>query len=227
MLIREHKSRNPEADNELWCPVMKQYVDEDSLGAAHNFPYRLGKEVMRSVFGESSANEMFLPRNGLMLYSPSRKKFDKFLLVIIPAGPPESARWKTRVVDSSILTQQLPCSQTTWGTLDNQELEFKGNARPAVRYLYWYYAIAVMKAVKRRSTEEWLNEMQKNCWAMPGRYIRQNMLIALAERIGHCVPEDLEELHDHAIPETPVPKLEDKMAAKVVVDAAEEDNVDW
>lgn len=176
---------------------------------------------MKAVFGETSANEMFSPRNGLMLYFEIEQKFDEFMLVIVPAGPLHSGRWKTRILDQSI-TKETMLNGRTYGSLDNQELIFKGNARPAARYLYWHYATAVMKMADRKSTRGWLEEMGRNCWATPGKYIRQNMLVSLAERIGHCVVDD--ELHDHAIPEPPMPTLDDKMAAKVLLDAVEEEN---
>lgn len=46
------------------------------------------------------------------------------------------------------------------------------------------------------------------------KHIPQNMLIALMERIGHCVPENT--LHDYAIPEPLARHVHNKMAVKVI-----------
>lgn len=221
VLIHEHKSINPEEVSELWCPVLGESHKKFDMKAAHIFPYRLGEDAVQTVFGDGSANEMFSLRNGLILDSEVEEKFDLFVIAIVPAGPIESGRWKDRVLDNSIRKQKV-VNQLTYESLDNQELAFKGNAHPAARYLYWHSATAVMKMAERKSTQGWLEEMGRNRWATPPKYIRQNMLNSLAERIGHCVPDD--ELHDHTIAEPVIPHLDDKMAAKVVMDAVQEDN---
>jgi len=67
VLIHDHRYANPEAENDLWCPVLGQYINKVLMKAAHIFPYRLGEDVMKAVFGETSVNEMFSLRNGFAL----------------------------------------------------------------------------------------------------------------------------------------------------------------
>lgn len=53
-----------------------------------------------------------------------------------------------------------------------------------------------------------------SCWARPGEYIRQNMLIALPEQAGHRAPNKI--LQDDVIPEALIPRLEDKLVVDVI-----------
>ena len=74
--------------------------------------------------------------------------------------------------------------------------------------------------------------MGKDCWATPGKYIRANMLRALAEQIGHCVSEDLPEpdLSNHLIEDDSVHTVEDQAMAALLMDDSEdsgEDDVDY
>lgn len=64
----------------------------------------------------------------------------------------------------------------------------------------------------QQSTHSWLQEMNKNCEAPLGKYIRQIMLMALAERMGHDIPE------------LPLPNPDDRMVANVIMDGVEEDD---
>jgi len=52
------------------------------------------------------------------------------------------------------------------------------------------------------------------CRARPGRYIRQNMLIALPEQAGHRAPNKI--LHDDVIPEALILHLKDELVVDVI-----------
>jgi hypothetical protein len=222
LLIREHNAKCPDGEG-LWCPVMGGYLPPELVSAAHIFPYNLGEKIMMQVFGDQSANELFSARNGLLLTERVERKFDSFLLVIVPVDPKVPGRWKIRILDKSIRKQKIWdwdfAKGVTFGDIDHKELQFKGFARPAARYLYFHYTIAVMTASRKGSTDGWLQEMGENCWATPGAYLRSQMLSALMETIGHSVPESsaVEELQQHTICDEKTPVLEDKMAAKLVI----------
>lgn len=218
MLIQEHNSINPDDNKQFWCPVMREFFGPLFVKASHIFPYRMGEDVMKQVFGNDSANEMFSARNGLLLYLEIENAFDNYQIVIVPKGLLEDQKWKVRIVDKCLLTQKM--THGCWRDLDNAELIFRGNCRPAARYLYWHYCLAVIHAAENSSRLGWLEEMGTNCWATPGKYIRANMLRALAEQIGHCVPEDLPEpdLPHHIIEDGRVQTVEDQAAAALLVE---------
>lgn len=232
LLIQEHKSVNPEDKQELWCPVLRQYFPTAYIIASHVFPYRMGEDVMKQVFGHDSANEMFSARNGFLMNAQVEQVFDNYQIVIVPRGLPKDHEWKVRIVDKSLLKKKL--NGGLWQDLDNVQLVFKGNCRPAARYLYWHYCLAVIHGAGKGSSRGWREEMGKDCWATPGKYIRANMLRALAEQIGHCVPEDLPEpdLSNHLIEDDSVHTVEDQATAAFLMDDSDlensgEDDVDY
>lgn len=216
ILIQEHNSTDPKDHVSLWCPILHQYMNPTVCKAVHIFPYHMGENVMSQVFGEDSANEMFSARNGLMMCALIETPFDKHQIVIVPKGLPKDRRWKVRIVDKSLLTQKL--GEGTWADLENRELFFKGNCRPAARYLYWHYCLAVIHAARDSSNQEWLDDMGEDCWVTPGEYIRANMLRALAEQIGHCVVEDLLNLSEHTIEDSAVQTVDDQAAAVLLAE---------
>lgn len=69
LLIHEHRSTNPENRRRTLVSGAGRVLRRVLMEAAHIFPYRLGEDLMKTVFGESSANEVFLPRKSPMLYS--------------------------------------------------------------------------------------------------------------------------------------------------------------
>jgi hypothetical protein len=237
ILIQDHNSKSPDPpkedeEPELWCPVVKRYLPSRMMIAAHIFPYRMGEDVMTTVFGKESHNEMFSARNGLLLWTDIEHKFDRFQVAIVPARPEDPKSWKLQVLDKSLLKQDilyLPRSipNMTWEDVNNKELIFKGNARPAARYLYYHYALSLLQLSKRRKQYDWLQEAKKRCWATPGKYIRANMLKAMAERIGHQLPEELDGFEKHLIDDSPTPKLDDKIVAHMLLKVVEEDEEEF
>lgn len=77
----------------MWCPVLGRYVDQAAMTAAHIFGYALGQELMTEIFGdeEGERDELFSPKNGMMMHSEAEKRFDKGLIVFVPSVDDESA----------------------------------------------------------------------------------------------------------------------------------------
>ena len=49
------------------------------------------------------------------------------------------------VLDSTLLQEAVPeVPERTFQEYDGQELIFKGDGRPALRYLYWHYVISIL-----------------------------------------------------------------------------------
>lgn len=111
------------------------------MEAALIFLDRRGEDVMIKVFGEDL--QMNYSRLGTVFcYMKILKNmFDKFLVVIVPVRKNDLKGWKLRVLDKSILPQEVYGEGISWKELDNKELIFKGNTRPAARYLYYHYVI--------------------------------------------------------------------------------------
>ena len=85
MLIRDHNAREPNKGG-LWCNVLGEYLEPCTIGSFHFFPYRLGEDIMQKIFGSRSANELYSPRNGLLMNKRIKIYFYEFSIVIVPVG---------------------------------------------------------------------------------------------------------------------------------------------
>ncbi|KAI9876597.1 MAG: hypothetical protein M1830_006155 [Pleopsidium flavum] len=105
------------------------------------------------------------------------QQFDQgdFVIVPIPTAPDEPQR--LRAGDFG----------PRYSELDGTELEFRGTARPGLRYLYWHYVTSILRAIKWEKTS-WKDLKAKfpggPIWATPGPYLRRSMLRHLAQAIG-------------------------------------------
>jgi hypothetical protein len=57
-----------------WCPALH-------CKASHIFSYHRGQDVMTALFG---SEELFFPRNSLLLHDYIEERFDAGLFVIVP-----------------------------------------------------------------------------------------------------------------------------------------------
>lgn len=205
-----------------WDLILHDWYDkEDGFTASHLFPYRLGEKCMEQVFGLESAGDLFSYRNGLLLPTYLERKVDKGLVVIVPKGELIERRWKIRVLDKSILNQKL--RGISWIDLDDTELKFRNEARPSARYLYFLYAVAVLKKAQK-SNQAWQDDHGKYIWATQGKYISKNILITLGEAIGHKDPTKIANLSEHVIADkrernerTADEKIRERVIAEVTV----------
>ncbi|KAF8536656.1 hypothetical protein BDD12DRAFT_278020 [Trichophaea hybrida] len=79
----------------IFCPVVGGFLDPERVKAAHIYPYVLGTTVMRMIFGDEGAGELFHVRNGLLLADFVEKRFDKHQVVIVPATDARLQRDRT------------------------------------------------------------------------------------------------------------------------------------
>ncbi|KAF8241976.1 hypothetical protein K440DRAFT_500640, partial [Wilcoxina mikolae CBS 423.85] len=173
--------------------------------AAHIYPYVLGTTVMRMIFGDEGVGELFHVRNGLLLADFVEKRFDKHQLVIVPAKDARLHqdgtidRWVLNVVDDSIKDIRVIEINGTFADLHGKELTFRTSARPAARYLYFQYLIAMLRARKHgtkifkpKLPQDDNNDGQSSStdtrpvpWGTPGPYMRERMVRALVAEAGH------------------------------------------
>ncbi|KAI9875711.1 MAG: hypothetical protein M1830_008076 [Pleopsidium flavum] len=215
-LISTYHSRAP-SGKDLWCPVLRCFLEVDLITAAHIFPVFLGEGTMTHIFGKA---EMFSPRNGLILSTWIEKKMDKHQLVFVPDHPVKFhngiiEQWKVRVLDKTLLKQEIPFRRSRYQTfqdLDGQPLEFHSHARPAARYLYYHYVVSLLHARKHRRKGSLEAMSREIAWATPGKYLRESMLIELAQRCGHDVPGELENLRENLISDDEVQMNRSRMS---------------
>jgi hypothetical protein len=146
ILIRDHNAREPHKGG-FWCNVLKAYLEPCTIRSFHFFPYRLGEDIMLKVFGLASANELYSLRNGLLMDCQIKKYFYKFFIVIVPVCGQKNDCWRTVVLDKRLVQEQISKGRPeTFAAIDGKQLTFKGNAKLAAQYVYFHYAVAIMKA---------------------------------------------------------------------------------
>lgn len=81
----------------VWEPVLGTWISAGEVTAAHLFPWR-SADMMDTIFGQGSRNDLFTSANGLLLHNSIEQAFDKGYLVIVPdrdIEPKEPLRpWK-------------------------------------------------------------------------------------------------------------------------------------
>ncbi|KAF8533053.1 hypothetical protein BDD12DRAFT_900614 [Trichophaea hybrida] len=209
----------------VWVPETAaggRFIDPERVKAAHIYPFVLGTTVMRMIFGEQAVGELFHVRNGLLLSDSVEKRFDKHQVVIVPANGAKLQadgtidRWILKLVDDAV--KNIPMSDIgTLADLHGRELQFRTTARPAARYLYFHYLLAMLRVRKRgrkifrpQKTNDPVDiESRPVPWGTPGPYILERMVRALIAEAGHDVFQE-REFDQIAIPENNPPGIEEK-----------------
>ena len=197
------KQPHPLAED-LWCPVLCKYFSRGAMRVARIFSHLHGQKLMNELFGmyEGQENEMFAPYNGLLMIAEAEERFRKGLFVIVPSvkdvSPKEIKKWQTsepknykiRVVDhKAYLMTRSPAGwlEKRWNDLDGRELEFRSDHRPSPQYLYFHYCVTMLRRSWYHADHETVlqDRLGKNFWDVPGRFLRRQQLLALAEEIGN------------------------------------------
>ena len=220
-LIEVCRSAGGPGGDELWCPVLGEYLERNTMKAAHIFPYAAGQEAMDNLFGRKNGrSELFEPENGLMLHMSVEVNIELGFMAIVPNIPDEPtkeerAAWSFSKVKSYKLeiinenakghVKLMPFGfndengeRLWWKSQHGRVLQFKSDFRPRARYLWWQSALSHLRKVWRyleEKREPDLKMRNKFFWGTKGSCIRKGPLFAIAEEVG--VP--LESLLDAAM----------------------------
>ncbi|KAL9594473.1 MAG: hypothetical protein Q9219_007022 [cf. Caloplaca sp. 3 TL-2023] len=214
-LVKACKSEHPdERSAELWCPILGSY--NAAYVAAHIYPYGGGQLGMDQLFGRPEGEpELFSIKNGLIMSVEAEKRISNGWIVLVPdlmetASAQELYDWtisepkeyKIRVLDSNnkLMKMFLPLGAPThqpsgsrrcWWELDNQPVQFLSDHRPRARYLYWQFAVSLLRKaynVKHREENPIAGEFGKRFWGTKGPWIRKKFLLGFVENLGHEIP---------------------------------------
>ncbi|KAL8706926.1 MAG: hypothetical protein Q9201_000086 [Fulgogasparrea decipioides] len=213
-LIDVCNARHPdEFTDRLWCPILGAYLDSSNLTAAHIFPYAAGQVAMTQLFGlPDGVDELMAPANGLLIATKADEMIGKGWMTIVPDLPTNATHqevdawvkadikeYKIRVLNSNPrdMKMKLPLGapphpqtgrQKHWWDLDGERLVFKSDFRPRARYLYWSFAVALLRNAyqSKQSVRNPLTEQfGKRFWGTTGRWIRRKYLRGFVEHLGH------------------------------------------
>ena len=228
-LMTKLDSRHPDPrSTAIWCPATGSYWPKDATKAGHILPSKCGEATMAAIFGppEGGQSELFRAENGILWSTEAQQRFEGGHFVIVPhivdqptqqdvdtweASDPRE--YKIRVLNPNHGMMKCLVLDTgkIWTDLDNERVQFKTNFRPRARHLYFAYCAAMLRrSFAGKHVESSRAEPRRKFWGVPGRYMREGMLLGFVEEMSH----DYEHLLEGAI------KEEDAVADMTAIAAA-------
>ena len=204
-LIMSYNATNPNPgwEDTLWCPILSKWFSASTITASHIFSYKHGQQTMSAIFGTEHP-ELFHPKNGILIHNQVEEKFETGLFAIVPDiqdnptaeqvvqwQEQEPKEYKLKIIDRdpAKLNRIIPeLGETRWMDLDGKKLDFRSEFRPRARYLYWNFCLQILRlAFRERHKGSVLREQElgKQFWVSPGKYVKKNMLLAFVEEVGH------------------------------------------
>ena len=199
-LIKTYNGFEAVESYSLWCPVLRDYVlNGGNVKAAHLVPAAIGETNAAYLFGVD-VNEGFdciwSERNGLLLHEAIEEALDDARLVIIPKSE------NLDVLSVVLLDQTIkdrPIYRTERGVVafkDLGDLEFKTEARPGLRNLYFNTLLAIFRRKRfgvagHEQDFDKLKMADNAVWATPGKWMRRSIVRTLAAEIGDVFTDDM------------------------------------
>ena len=188
--IVRYESKKNAPKSYLYCPINQVYHEEEDIVAAHIVPYHLGPEIFEYLFGSGAGTRVFSPDNCLMIHTKLEKHFYQGHFVLLPVDPKESPirRWRLQITNDDARNSEVGLGlNVKLGDLQDRELIFKNDARPAARFLYYHFVVTLL-----RNSHYKTGNHSHYCTTLPtgkpfatiGKYFRRSMLYALARRAG-------------------------------------------
>lgn len=109
--------------------------------------------------------------------------------------PGEEIVWRCVLINKSMASDEI-FKSLKWRDIDGKELKFLTGNRPAKRYLYLRYAITCIHQ-RQQGNSDWLDtafretKSKGHIWVTPGPYLRQSMLLTLAQHASDTFLPDV------------------------------------
>ncbi|KAI1814759.1 hypothetical protein GGS20DRAFT_546685 [Poronia punctata] len=167
-----------------WCPITGFWVPTASLTAAHLVRYNVTEPAAVHLFGPANGPDghIWSLRNGILVSSFYEAMLDDAKIAIVPTKDEKDLM--VTVLDP---TNQLP------GGLHGRVLKFRSDHRPAMRYLYFNFAINILRRQRHEVKGWWrdrLAHIDTRFFATPGKWVEETTLRTLATRIGHLSSDE-------------------------------------
>ena len=183
------------AEDLLWCHIAGRWHHSGDHRAAHITPffwdlYQIGE----LLFGDDGSQGLATGRNALLMCGAAKNWFYRYKFVIVPVDPTESpiTRWKAEIVDANIYKSTMIAGPPHFKgeDLHQRELQFLTGDRPAARFLYFHFVMAMvrMKDLESKGWQEvWAYYKEHKPFATPGPHLRKSMLMAMSKT--HKIPD--------------------------------------
>jgi hypothetical protein len=182
-------------EKRIFCAVLGDWLLKDDTKCAHVAPKSFETRILAYLFGANDA-ALANPRNGIILHQHIESGFDNGWLVIVPDGKPnhedEPTEWKIVVLNQERMDRTIRGmgpSIVRYKDIHNRRLTWRNENRPARRYLYFRYAMALMYAEHQAWPDYRLIEPPGKIWASPNKpngYLRESVLRNLARAVNDC-----------------------------------------
>jgi hypothetical protein len=170
---------------------------DDSIITSHIFPKKFGLVDMTAFFGRG--DELHSVRNVMMMSKAAERRFDKYLFCIVPTytrnlagilnwkrAKPTEYKIKVMEPKSSLMQEKVfGLGDTKWVDLDGKILEWKSDARPRRRYLWFHYACAQVKLGRLDDKGDLPNRREEVYWGTMGKWFKSTLLAGVAEALGN------------------------------------------
>ncbi|KAI2610544.1 hypothetical protein GGR54DRAFT_617386 [Hypoxylon sp. NC1633] len=161
----------------VWDVILGRWQPEGIMVASHLFSYRFTSATLTAIFGGEVRDELFSPKNGLMLHEVFEDDFESGFFAIVPDLPYEATteerkawrqsqvkEYKIRFIDKPTpkwvpggkLTEPHRHKYNTmwtdnekWSDVDGRKLQFLNDFRPRARYLYFVFCLNLLRFAYR------------------------------------------------------------------------------
>ncbi|KAI0551318.1 hypothetical protein F4679DRAFT_539987 [Xylaria curta] len=178
----------------VWCPISQRYELVQSMTAAHIVRYNVGEPAAVHLFGplDDSDGHIWSIRNGIPLCSTYEEMLDDGKIAIVPTK--DGKDLMVAVLDEAERSEpsdpnEMPMGQALHGRI----LKFLNDHRPAMRYLYFCFAMNLLRRQKFEVDGWWKDRIEyadTPFFPTPGKWVRETTLRKLAIRVGH-LPTDV------------------------------------
>ncbi|CAK7220401.1 hypothetical protein SCUCBS95973_004141 [Sporothrix curviconia] len=206
----------------LWCPISQRYVENKTV-AAHIVNANIGEVTARALFGDDEEHIWSL-HNGLIIHKDFERLLDNGKAVILPfSDSPSETRFRFVLLTDDIGRMT---SRVTTADLRDRELEFKNRFRPAKKYLYFKFAITLLRR-RRGEVPGHLEDLHKlpspsrALWASPGPYLKKSILYKFSRQLGCLSVEEANRFWNvEAAPTEPISDEMDDLSATLATEAS-------
>ena len=141
-----------------------------------------------------------------MMCASAEKRIENGWMVLVPDVPADATttqldtwskakvkEYKLRVLcpENAKMKQYIGLTEARiWNDLDGQRVQFRSDYRPRARYLYWQFAVALLRKAwqsNHKTNNPVAAELGKRYWGTGGPWIRRKYLLAFTEYLGHEV----------------------------------------
>ena len=184
-----------------WCPISKAWHNQLATTASHIYPVKSGAEGFEALFDSEVANELMSTSNCMLLVTQVERMFDSHRLALVPdvkdlSNREEMTAWYNtvpqeyaiRVFDSGSkgMDDEVPERDITFAQLDGEKVQWRTDARPRRRYLWFHYACCVLKEARGSPLpDEFQAEYEKKYWGSLGKWFKtEGYLIGAVQLLG-------------------------------------------